>query len=114
MHSWARADLKYIAATISWLLALMPSAPAFEQQSLQNVLNRSHCIGCNLAGANLEGADLSGLNLSWSDLSWANLRNANLRDAIIDQTIFEGANLSGTIWIHGIRCREGSIGGCQF
>ena len=79
--------------------------------------------GASLSGANLEQADLSGARLSKADLSatslsfadfrQADLSGASLVDAELFQTEFDGARLSGTLWIDRRRCRYGSVGECE-
>lgn len=79
--------------------------------------NLSYAIlaNANLTGADLNGADLTHANLCYTNLTAASLRYTNLTGAILNKdTNFGGANLSGAIWIHGHKCKEGSIGQCNF
>jgi len=81
----------------------------------------------NLLGVTMDGSKLKGVNFEESflfttsfmnaDLTNANFKNAtlvtaNLRNAIIDGADFTGADLSGSIWLQGFRCQQGSIGVC--
>lgn len=75
--------------------------------------------GVQLSGAALDGAILSGADLSYASLGRANLTDAlligsNLSSALLDaETIFTGADLSGAIWLDGLKvCGPGSIGIC--
>lgn len=82
-------------------------------------LQYSNLSGSDLAHTSLQSAMLRKANLSKAKLNYANfknanLQNANLHNASIYATTFEGANLEGTIWVNGIRCKSGSIGQCIY
>jgi uncharacterized protein YjbI with pentapeptide repeats len=68
----------------------------------------------NLQFALLKKANLQGANLQHTNFNDANLMEANLHNATIDQATFENANLTGAIWINGIRCKKESIGHCNY
>jgi uncharacterized protein YjbI with pentapeptide repeats len=105
-------------------------------------LSRARLSNANLSGANLSGADLSDANLSNANLSNANLSRANLTNAFLRGALMKGVNLSnanlhnstldkanlqgadltdadmtkaslsGTIWITGRKCEDGSAEKC--
>ena len=82
---------------------------AYDQYSLQQVIQRQGCPGCDLTGANLTGFDLSNVNLSGANLSGAILTNVRLPPPHMRV----GTNFSGAVWLDGRTiCRRGSIGNC--
>lgn len=84
---------------------------------------KSDLSHANLSGANLSKADLSDANLSGTNLTKANLsgasftnaylRNANLTGANLTNTNFTWADISGTFWADGRRCKVPSKSYCQ-
>lgn len=80
----------------------------FSQANLAGVsFTNASAVGAIFIGANLTNADFVN-----ADLDRANLRGADLRGANITNASFEGAQLSGTRWVDGRVCREGSVTRC--
>jgi len=92
---------------------------------MNTLLTTRSCQGCDLCGANLAGLNLAGVNLRHArlkaaDLSHADLRYANLSGASLYRANLAGADLrrvnlvgthllfadlSGAIWVDGIRLK---------
>ncbi len=66
-------------------------------------LRKARLTGVNLQHATLVDTDFRGADLSYADLSGANMTGAELADAKLDQAI----------WIDGLPCGAGSLGGCR-
>jgi hypothetical protein len=65
-----------------------------------------------LAQADLLGANLQGADLSAADLSAADLRYADMTGGRVERALLRGAKLTGSIWVDGRVCAEGSVGKC--
>jgi hypothetical protein len=76
-------------------------------------MHHARLVDANLSNADLSGADLAHADLSGTTLTHAKLAGADLSDAKLAATDLSGANLTGTYWIDGKKCGEGSIGECK-
>jgi uncharacterized protein YjbI with pentapeptide repeats len=111
--SWA------LSVAMIWTLAAACEGKAFSSADLSRLKKTNECVTCNLvranlAGAKLIGANLAGSNLTGADLTNANLSNADLWEANLHEANFEGANFTGARWMNGRKCKEGSIGRCEY
>ncbi|AFJ02427.1 putative low-complexity protein [Methylophaga frappieri] len=75
-------------------------------------LSRADLSYTDLRAARLKGADLRQTDLQNSQLQSSDLSFADLTGARIGGADFTGAVLSGTIWINGQTCHQGSVGVC--
>ncbi len=66
-------------------------------------LRQARLTGVNLQHATLIDTDFRGADLSYADLSGANMTGSDLADAKLDQAI----------WMDGLPCGPGSLGGCR-
>ena len=76
-------------------------------------LEAARLMRANLQGANLQGANLRRAKLEGADFQGADLRGADLKDAYLADNKWDGAHLTGALWIDGRKCGPNSIGKCR-